>query len=903
MSSNFKDLFISYGRRESLGFVARLHQKIKQLGYEAWFDKVNIPDGEDYAARINHGIESAHNFVYVMAPRALCSPYCLIELEYARFLGKRIIPINQMVISQTESKMLSEGDKHYLSSFYAARAIKAPLIETAQDVLDRSLALIGSTDWLDAKEHLSDDDCAALADWAQGYENYWHRHDDDWDYLCGVNLPQFGNNIDVLDNVVERIITVLERHCAYVQKHTEILGQALDWSRNQRVNRFLLVGKERQTAEEWLLTEFSAGEQAPCVANDLLCDFVCESRKNSENRMTDCFVCYASQDKAQRDRLVCGLSHYAITTWRHDADIQQGEDYELAIDKGIEGSDNILYLLSPESVLSKYCDRELTHALRYNKRIIPILLREAPKPDIPPAIRNLQHINLSCCETPQDYEHGLDTLLYVLHQEQEYYELHKQLLTQALKWTAEDQQDAFLLRGFNLDNAKTWLRLNLQREQHPPTPIHAEFITSSEAARGQLGTEVFISYSRKDSDFARQLNRALQESGKTTWFDQESISKGVDFEKEIYKGIDSANNFVFIISPDSVVSPYCESEVTYAIENGKRIITVLCRETNTKLLPKQLQIINWLDFVHTPFTTVFFELVQAIDLDREHAHQHTVLQQRASEWQEHQSSQDFLLNAIACGKAQTWLNEAQVGAKVPQPTPQQIDYIQASQTKLDQLSLKEKRRIAILSVLLVLAIMAGIFAVFKSIEAAKQAEIALLAEEQAEQERDNAIEAQWQAAQERDKALEAETIAEEERDKARANEIWAKSLVIKTYADEALANKQLNDAALLYAFALTHPSAKLDVSYASSAESALYETAMQLKKLKLLLRGHKSGVNSVCYSKDGQFLVSGSDDRSVRIWSLHTGQIHKVLKGHQNEVLQVACSSTDDRIASASAEP
>jgi TIR domain len=79
-----KDLFISYGRRESLSLVGRLHQQLKLAGYEVWFDKVNIPDGEDYAERINHGIETAPNFAYVMAPRSLTSPYCLTELEYAR---------------------------------------------------------------------------------------------------------------------------------------------------------------------------------------------------------------------------------------------------------------------------------------------------------------------------------------------------------------------------------------------------------------------------------------------------------------------------------------------------------------------------------------------------------------------------------------------------------------------------------------------------------------------------------------------------------------------------------------------------------------------------------------------------------------------------------------------------
>ncbi len=87
-----------------------------------------------------------------------------------------------------------------------------------------------------------------------------------------------------------------------------------------------------------------------------------------------------------------------------------------------------------------------------------------------------------------------------------------------------------------------------------------------------MGTKIFISYSRKDSDFARQLNTALQAAGKTTWFDQESISTGVDFEKEIFKGIDGADNFVFVLSLDAVASEYCEREVTYAANKSKQVM-------------------------------------------------------------------------------------------------------------------------------------------------------------------------------------------------------------------------------------------------------------------------------------------------------------------------------------------
>ncbi|NJO15081.1 MAG: hypothetical protein HC877_04830 [Thioploca sp.] len=203
-----------------------------------------------------------------MAPRCLTSPYCLMELEYARFLGKRVIPLNQMVIFQTVSQTLSASDQADLQHFYADHHLPDPNLQTTQDVLNRSLALIGRTDWLDAKESLSTADCEQLAAWAQSYENHWHKHEDQ-DYLATLELPICGESIDSLASIVERLQLVLERHTAYVHQHTEILLAARHWQRHQYLIRYLLVGKERLQAEDWLLTEFFDGEQPPCLPTNL----------------------------------------------------------------------------------------------------------------------------------------------------------------------------------------------------------------------------------------------------------------------------------------------------------------------------------------------------------------------------------------------------------------------------------------------------------------------------------------------------------------------------------------------------------------------------------------------------------------------------------------------------------
>jgi len=44
------------------------------------------------------------------------------------------------------------------------------------------------------------------------------------------------------------------------------------------------------------------------------------------------------------------------------------------------------------------------------------------------------------------------------------------------------------------------------------------------------------------------------------------------------------------------------------------------------------------------------------------------------------------------------------------------------------------------------------------------------------------------------------------------------------------------------------------------------------------LRGHTDKVWSVAFSSDGQTLVSGSQDETVKIWNLKTGECLKTLR-------------------------
>ena len=91
--NQFCDAFISYGRADSKVFATKLHNRLVEQGLKVWFDQNDIPLGVDYQNQIDDGIEKAHNFIFIIAPHSINSPYCGKEIELAIKRNKRIIPL------------------------------------------------------------------------------------------------------------------------------------------------------------------------------------------------------------------------------------------------------------------------------------------------------------------------------------------------------------------------------------------------------------------------------------------------------------------------------------------------------------------------------------------------------------------------------------------------------------------------------------------------------------------------------------------------------------------------------------------------------------------------------------------------------------------------------------------
>jgi WD40 repeat protein len=754
--NRFYDAFISYGRADSKEFAQTLHDRLVQAGLKVWFDFADIPLGVDYQNQIDEGIEKADNFLYIISPHSVNSPYCAKEVELALKRNKRIIPLLQ--VEQI-------GYEIYQQRFP-----------------DKTEA-----DWQDYK--------------AQGkHSSFPNLHPE----IAKINWVYCREGIDDFEQALQGLQAILERQRAYVQQHTVLLDQALEWERQQRRSRYLLVGEERQQAEAWLKLRFK-DEQPPCVPTDLHCEFITESIKNGQNLMTQVFLSYAEEDIAVMEQIRRSLRRAGFTVWTNKTDIQTGVDFQAAIQQGVEEADNIVYLLSPAALNSVYCQQELDYAYALNKRIIPLLVQATDINQLPPFLSNLQYIDLTDNTIDFDYQADESQLLRILRQDAGYYEEHKVLLTKALKWQRQHQNPSILLRGYNLQHAEAWLKIANARSQHCSLPIQAEFIAASLQQPPGLVQDVFVSYSRADSDFARRLNDALQIQGKTTWFDQESIASGTDFQQEICRGIENSNNFLFVISPNSIRSPYCAGEVEYAQKLNKRIVTVLHRPVNPNELHPVLAAVQWIDFNQRDgdFTANFKELLRTIGTDPVYLQTHTRLLVRAIEWDSKTRKESLLLRGDDLDDAEQWL--AQATNRDPKPTSLQQDYVgssrsveaahrQASQI-LESAAKQGKQRVLMGTVVmglgLAIASLAGVLA-YKAGEETKAAE----SQAQAAGRQAQAAQSQAQAAKQQQQAAEQQRhLAQSQAQSAKQQAIAAQAAVTQAQARENQAQVRLTEAA------------------------------------------------------------------------------------------------------------
>lgn len=416
--------------------------------------------------------------------------------------------------------------------------------------------------------------------------------------------------------------------------------------------------------------------------------------------------------------------------------------------------------------------------------------------------------------------------------------------------------------------------------------------------------DVFVSYSRKDSEFVRQLVDALSEQQRAVWIDWRGIDYSTKWWEEICYGIDRADNILVVISPDSLNSVYCHREIEHARKRGKRIICLIYRQidegtliggwyTDETMHPIEMMAReNWehlktIQFISYPklgdLAPTIQTLLANIDTDPECKRAHTLLLQQTQSWIDAGRSPGYLIKDEALQTAETRLNDCREHVVF---SAEQEAFVSASRRAEDE----EARRIA------------------------EQEARTRALEEQSRR----AADASQRAAQENARlgrttrryriaaallalvgvvalaltVLAVQRVASTQAEVAQAEQ-YAASLNLASNVAEILSDERGNQetAALLALHSL-------DQIYTPNADRALIQAVDQLRTVRTL-DNHGVTMRDIVYSPDGLHLATAGDDGNVYVWDVATGDLELALSGHQPSVRSVAYSPDGRYLVSA----
>ena len=130
------------------------------------------------------------------------------------------------------------------------------------------------------------------------------------------------------------------------------------------------------------------------------------------------FISHSHNDEMFARKVASFLEDQGLDVWEASNEIFPGDNWAAKISQGLQESNAMVVLLTPDALKSIYVQRDVEYALgaqEYSERLIPVLVdpdKTIAKDDIPWILKRLNIIDLTEYETEEDGIRRIaDTLL------------------------------------------------------------------------------------------------------------------------------------------------------------------------------------------------------------------------------------------------------------------------------------------------------------------------------------------------------------------------------------------------------------------------------------------------------------------------------------------------------------
>jgi WD40 repeat protein len=194
------------------------------------------------------------------------------------------------------------------------------------------------------------------------------------------------------------------------------------------------------------------------------------------------FISYSRKNRSFVEQLVASLEGGGYDVWVDLQDIRPSEEWLAAIHSAIESADVVVFVLSTYSLdPSSVCARELEHAIRHNKRLVPVVCSpvDTRTTQVPDAIGKLNWVSFL---EPECFDRGVVDLISAIGTDLDWVKQHTRYLGRAVEWDAARRDDSYALQKNDLLAAETWLALGATDKEPRPTALQTTYILESRAA-------------------------------------------------------------------------------------------------------------------------------------------------------------------------------------------------------------------------------------------------------------------------------------------------------------------------------------------------------------------------------------------------------------------------------------
>lgn len=211
---------------------------------------------------------------------------------------------------------------------------------------------------------------------------------------------------------------------------------------------------------------------------------------------------------------------------------------------------------------------------------------------------------------------------------------------------------------------------------------------------------VFLSYSRRDSEFIDELVISVESHGFEVVFDRADLFPGEPWEPRLQRLITDAETTVCVVSQHWVASDQCTKELSIAVRNGRRIVPIVIDPVNPSAMPEELARLQFVFFhgAGHSFARGVVSLVETLRTDIGWLREQTRLLDKSDEWSSQARPASLLLRGVALDNALAWLaTPAPRDTHVLPAVTQFIEASRAGQDTEEKARLRDRLRFTIVA--------------------------------------------------------------------------------------------------------------------------------------------------------------------------------------------------------------